>query len=92
MDVAVSDLRANLREWLRRAREGQEVIVTEQGVPVARLVGVETAPLIDRLTAERVIGRPTASERPTATGRPRPRPRQQVAPLVSEQRRCSTRT
>jgi prevent-host-death family protein len=87
MDVAVSELRANLREWLKRAREGDEVVITERGVPVARLIGIQTGPLLDRLTAEGVIGRPTSSERPTAAGRRRPRPRRPVAPRVSEQRR-----
>ena len=87
MDVAVSELRANLRDWLERAREGNEVVVTERGVPVARLLGIGTTPLLDQLTAEGVIGRPTSPERPAASGRPRPRPRRPVAPLVSEQRR-----
>ncbi|MDQ3680713.1 MAG: type II toxin-antitoxin system prevent-host-death family antitoxin [Actinomycetota bacterium] len=87
MDVAVSDLRANLSEWLKRVRAGDEVVVTERGVPVARLLGIQTTPLLDRLTAEGVIGRPTSSDRPVAAGRPRPRPRRPVAPLVSEQRR-----
>lgn len=87
MDVAVSEFRANLRDWLERVREGHEVVVTERGVPVARLVGVETTPLLDRLTAEGVIGRRTSAEKPVASGRPRPRPRRPVAPLVGEQRR-----
>jgi len=87
MDVAVSELRANLRDWLERVRDGHEVVVTERGVPVARLVGIETTPLLDRLTAEGVIGRPASPDRPAASGRPRPRPRRPVAPLVSEQRR-----
>ena len=87
MDVAVSEFRANLRDWLERVREGHEVVVTERGVPVARLLGVETTPLLDRLTSEGVIGRPTRAEKPAASGRPRPRPRRPVAPLVGEQRR-----
>lgn len=87
MDVPVSEFRANLRDWLGRAREGNEVVLTERGVPVARLLGIETTPLLDRLTAEGVIGRPTSPERPAASGRSRPRPRRPVAPLVSEQRR-----
>jgi prevent-host-death family protein len=87
MDVAVSELRANLRDWLERAREGKEVVVTERGIPVARLLGIQTAPLLDRLTAEGLIGRPAASERPAASGRRRPVPRRPIAPLVSEQRR-----
>ena len=42
MDVAVTDLRAHLSEWLDRVREGDEVVITDRGVPVARLVGLTT--------------------------------------------------
>lgn len=87
MDVAVSELRANLRDWLERAQQGDEVVVTERGVPVARLLGIDATPLLDRLTAEGVIGRPTSPDRPSASGQSRPRPRHPVAPLVGEQRR-----
>jgi len=87
MEVAVSELRANLSEWLTRARGGAEVVVTERGVPVARLLGITASPLLERLTADGAIGRPARPQRPTASGRTRPRPRQPVAPLASEQRR-----
>jgi prevent-host-death family protein len=87
MDVAISDLRAHLSEWLQRAREGEEVVVTDRGVPVARLLGITAAATLERLLAEGVIGRPKRAERTTATGRSRPRPRSSVSDLVSEQRR-----
>lgn len=86
MDVGVSDLRAHLSEWLQRAREGQEVVVTDRGVPVARLLGVASTTALDRLTAEGVIARPRVAERPAASGRSRPRASRGVAELVGEQR------
>jgi prevent-host-death family protein len=87
MDVAVSDLRAHLSQWLERAKEGEEVVVTDRGVPVARLLGIGASPTLERLAAEGVIGRPPRVQRTTATGRSRPRPRHSVSDLVSEQRR-----
>jgi prevent-host-death family protein len=87
MDVAVSDLRAHLSEWLERARQGEELVVTDRGVPVARLLGVTATATLERLAAEGVIGRPGRAQRTTAAGRSRPRPRQPVSALVSEQRR-----
>lgn len=87
MDVAVSDLRAHLSEWLDRAREGEEVVVTDRGVPVARLLGITASATLERLVAEGVIARPERSQRTTATGRSRPRPCHPVSTLVSEQRR-----
>lgn len=86
MDVAISDLRAHLSDWLERARNGAEVIITDRGLPVARLLGLDTTPAIERLTAQGVIARPQHSVRPVASGRARPRPRRPVADIISEQR------
>lgn len=87
MDVAVTDLRAHLSEWLERARDGDEIMITDRGLPVARLLGVTTAGTLQRLAAEGVIGRPATAQRPVASGRDRPRSRRPVADIVSEQRR-----
>lgn len=87
MDVAVTDLRAHLSEWLNRARAGDEVVITDRGVPVARLTGLTTTTILDRLTAEGTIGQPASSRRPTASDRSRPRPRRPLSEVVSDQRR-----
>jgi prevent-host-death family protein len=87
MDVAVTDLRAHLSEWLERARRGDEIVITDRGLPVARLLGLAAAPALERLTADGVIDRPASAQRPVASGRVRPRPRRPVADRVSEQRR-----
>jgi prevent-host-death family protein len=86
MDVAVSELRAHLSEYLDRVREGAEVVITDRGMPIARLLGVTATTILERLTADGVIARP-AAPRPTASGRPRPRPRRPIADIVSDQRR-----
>ena len=87
MDVAVSTFRAHLTEWVARARAGDEIVVTDRGVPVARLLGVDTAPLLERLVAEGAVGRAGRNPRPKATGRRRVTATGSVAALVSEQRR-----
>ena len=87
MDVAVTDLRAHLSDWLDRARAGDEITITDRGVPVARLLGLTSTATLERLAADGVIGRPSAARRPTAAGRARPRPRRPVADIVSDQRR-----
>lgn len=86
MDVTVTALRANLSEWLDRARAGDDVVVTDRGTPVARLVGVEHATPLDRLTEQGVISRPRGS-RPTAAGRSRPTATRPMADHVSDGRR-----
>jgi len=86
MDVAVSELRAHLSDWVARAREGQEVVITERGTPVARLLAVDATPALDRLVEQGLIARPVRQGRPLAVGQDRPRPRRPVADRVSEQR------
>jgi prevent-host-death family protein len=86
VDVSVTDLRAHLSDWLDRARAGSEIVITDRGIPVARLTAVDSAGTLERLTAEGVIGKATA-QRPVAAGRPRPRPRRPASDRVSDQRR-----
>jgi prevent-host-death family protein len=87
VDVAVTELRAHLSEWVERARGGEEIVITDRGMPVARLLGLTTASRLQRLAAEGVIGRAGAAQRPVAAGRARPRPDRPVADIVSQQRR-----
>jgi len=74
-------------ELLIQAREGKETVVTDRGVPVARLHGIDATPTLERLTVDGVIARPDRAKRPTASGRRRPRASANVADLVSRQRR-----
>lgn len=71
MEVPVSALRAELRSWIERARAGEEVVVTERGVPVARLTGVATADLVTELTRDGLLT-PPSTERPQHAGAPVP--------------------
>jgi prevent-host-death family protein len=87
MDVAITELRANLSVWLDRARAGHEIVITDRGVPVARLLGLAATATLERLTAEGVISRPRSAQRPAAAGQPRPRPRRPLSDIVSEDRR-----
>lgn len=63
MDVPVSQLRSELRSWLERVRGGDEVVITDRGLPVARLVGLPTSDRLERLTAEGLVSRPDARRR-----------------------------
>jgi prevent-host-death family protein len=65
MEVSVSGLRAELKTWIEHARDGQEVVVTDRGVPVALLSGIEGADLVAGLLRDGVLTAP-AAERPAA--------------------------
>jgi prevent-host-death family protein len=87
MDVAVSELRAHLSDYLDQARSGDEVVITDRGVPIARLLGLTATGTLERLAAEGIIGRAAAAPRLRAAGQPRPQPRRPIAGQVSDQRR-----
>jgi prevent-host-death family protein len=87
MDVAISELRANLRACVAEARGGRDVVITERGVPVARLVAVDAEGVLERLEREGILRRPVAASRPVASGRRRVRATGPVSDLVAEHRR-----
>jgi prevent-host-death family protein len=68
--VGVRELRSNLRDYLRRAAAGEEVVVTDRGRPLARIVGAGWQSTYDRLVAEGVVtppARPRGPIRPEET-------------------------
>ena len=85
VDVAISTLRAELSSWIERARAGEEIVVTDRGIPVARLVAVESASLIEQLTQRGVLSRPSGP-RPVARDAVRARASGSVSDLVGDQR------
>ena len=87
VDVSVSAFRAELSEWLDRARGGQEIVITERGVPIARVVGLGAESALERLTREGVISRPLREPRPTISLDDLVEAKGSVSQYVSKQRR-----
>lgn len=87
MDVAISELRANLKAFVDRARAGERIVVTDRGVPVARLGPAEDESLLDRLEREGVVTRAKTKKRPIAKKGQGVKASGPVADLVSEMRR-----
>lgn len=55
MDVGIRELRAGLSRYVERVKSGEEIVVTEHGRPVARLVPLNGERKIDRLIREGVV-------------------------------------
>ena len=55
MDVGIRDLRADLSRWVKRVQAGEEIVVTDRGKPVARLVAMDGERKIDRLIREGLV-------------------------------------
>jgi prevent-host-death family protein len=85
MDVGIRDLRDNLSRYIDRVRGGDELVITDRGSAVARLVPVEGGRRLDRLIAEGVVT-PATKRRRTRPAR-RVKARGNVSDLVAEQRR-----
>ncbi len=85
VEVGIRDLRDHLSRYIEAVRTGDELIVTDHGTAVARIVPLVETRRIDQLIAEGVVS-PAAS-------RARHRPRQRakatasVSELVADQRR-----
>jgi len=84
MDVGIRDLRAHLSRYLEQVKAGEEIVVTEHGKPVARLVPMNGERKIDRLIREGVV----TPARSRSGWLPEPiRAKGTVSDIVIEQRR-----
>jgi len=85
MDVGIRELRNNLSSYLDSVRSGDEVVVTDRGTAVARLVPTTGGRALDRLIADGLVtpavnrARRPLGNRVKAVGT--------VSELVAEQRR-----
>lgn len=85
MEVSVSALRAELKTWLDHAKAGEEVVITDRGVPVARLSGIDGSDLVGGLLRDGLLTAP-AEERPSLAA-PVARGQNAVSGLVRRLRR-----
>lgn len=84
MEVGIRELRNHLSEYLNRVRAGEEIVVTDHGRAVARVLPVGTERVLDRLIAE---GRVTPARQQGRRGPPPIQARGTVSDLVADQRR-----
>ena len=85
MDVGIRELRESLSKYLARVRDGDELVVTERGRAVARIVPITGTRALDRAIADGVVT-PAKTPRQARTGE-LIRSRGIVSDLVTEQRR-----
>jgi prevent-host-death family protein len=52
MRVGIRELRDRLKHYVQRAHRGEDVVITDRGRPVARLVAVHEQRPVDRLIDE----------------------------------------
>jgi prevent-host-death family protein len=84
MEVGVRDLRDNLSRHLDRVRHGEEIVVTDRGRAIARVLPIGAPRALDRLVADGLV---TPATRPKSRPAHRVRGAGTVSDLVAEQRR-----
>ena len=84
MEVGVRELRNNLSRYLDRVRDGEEVVVTDRGRAIARMLPVGTERVLDRLIAEGVV---TRAQQPKRQANKPIKTKGAVSDLVANQRR-----
>ena len=86
LEVGVRELRDHLSRWLDEVKDGREILITERGRPVARLISSSVPSHLESLIAEGVVTSPGVPRQPAGSFQ-RVRARGSVAELVAEQRR-----
>ena len=84
-EVGIRVLRDQLNWYISRVREGEEVVVTDHGKAVARIVPLDGPGLLEQLVAEGVVTPPLDRERTPL--RRQITPTAPVSPLIIEDRR-----
>jgi prevent-host-death family protein len=65
--VGVRELRDHLSSHLERVKAGGELVVTERGRPIARVVSASAGTRLERLIAVGVVTPPSRPRRPSST-------------------------
>jgi prevent-host-death family protein len=85
VEVGIRELRAHLSRYLDRVREGDEIVVTDRGKPIAQILPMNGQRKIDRLIAAGLV-----TPAPRKEPRPLPKPIKiegGISDLIDEQRR-----
>ena len=88
--VGVRDLRSNLSSWLDRVRDGDEVVITERGQPVARIVGYDRKSKLQELIDAGIVTPARRPKQPIDTSKlVRPNPGKTISDILIDQRRSA---
>lgn len=83
-EVGIRELRDHLSRYLDRVQDGEEVVVTDRGRAIARVLPMSGERTIDRLVREGLV---TPAKRPKRPAPPPMKTAGTVSDLVAEQRR-----
>ncbi|MGN6258201.1 MAG: type II toxin-antitoxin system prevent-host-death family antitoxin [Solirubrobacterales bacterium] len=82
-EVGVRELHDRLSEYLEKVEEGEEVVVTRRGKPIARLSKIDAPRPLEEFERRGIVRWP---KRPKGVPRPLPGAKGSVSDLVRERR------
>lgn len=65
-EVSTSEYRARMRAWHERVRAGEEIVVTDHGVPTVRVVSATAESILDQWVAEGLVRPARRPRRPAS--------------------------
>jgi prevent-host-death family protein len=83
--IGICELRSDLSKFLNRVREGEELIVTNRGVAIAKVVPIDDRGVHDTLVSDGLIEPSDVAKRPRPATRMAPTA--PVSTLVADQPR-----
>lgn len=88
MDVGIRQLRDHLSRYVDEVQKGQEIVITDHGKAVARIVPIEDGRRkLDRLIAEGLVTPAKRSGKPRRKPRPAPGGGVSLSEIVIQERR-----
>lgn len=87
MEVGVRAFRDEVRRWIDAVERGEEVVITERGRPVVRLIKACAQRPLDRLIAEGLVRPAERPKRPSSSYRRVKAKGGSISDLVIAQRR-----
>lgn len=86
MEIGIAAFRADLKNYVDQARDGKDVVITDRGLPVARLAAIDATTLLERLQAEGIVSLPRSTRRPPASEIRKVRSSESMSDLISTMR------
>ena len=84
-EVGVRELKNRLSAYLERVKAGEEIVVTDRGTPIAKLVAIDRG--TERLNQLIAAGLVVPPRRPKSKARPSIKANGTVSDLLAEQKR-----
>ena len=86
MEVGITEFRSNMSHWLTEIKAGDEILLTERDIPIARIIGVNGLTSWEQMIREGIVTPSTQQKRTKAENIKQISATGSVSNIVSEHR------